>query len=128
MPARTRFAALLLLGILGVWLVAMALVVRAAQLPGDAGGRMLAVFPPGHDHRAILLATARADGVLVRPTWLGLAWEVHGDPGLAGRLREEGAVLVLEPVAFTLITTGGCSFDLMPALAARDIRTGRTSR
>jgi hypothetical protein len=85
--------------------------VRAADLPPEAGGTMVAVFPPGFDGADALAAVARADGLPVRTTWLGNVWVVHGpEPGFAGRLREAGAWLAVAAVPFEPGLLGGCPF------------------
>lgn len=118
-------AAVLLAGALLVTAVAFAAVMRQATLPDEASGMVLAVFPPGSDAEARFRAIARADGRLVRGTALPLGVVVDGEEaGFAGRLRAEGAGLVLAAGPFDLFTAGGCSFGLDPREATRRVGEG----
>lgn len=82
-------AAALLLG----WGAAMWFTIRAAALPDEASGLMLAMFQPGTTSDAVLAAVIRAQAYPVRPTWIPFIWVVSGDtPGLPARLRAAGAI------------------------------------
>lgn len=103
------FALLLGGAVAAVWLVAMALTLKDAQLPAEADGTVLAVFPPGSSDDVMFGAVVRAGGEPLRSTWIGFAWVARStDPGFAGRLRSEGAKAVFGdlPVGPVL---GGCA-------------------
>lgn len=94
MPASGhRLAFGLFVSVLTIWLVAMAAVMRAAALPPDATGLMLAVFEPGIPEDRVFASLTRAGARIVKPSAFGFIWVVSGDePGLAGRLMAHGAV------------------------------------
>jgi hypothetical protein len=95
-------------GVVIAWLAAMAAIVRISALPPEAPGPLLAVFEPGVKADTIFNAIAMAGGKPVRPTWLPFVWSVAGDdPGLAGRLRGNGAIGTYAELPFAL-TLGGC--------------------
>lgn len=95
-------------GILVAWIAVMMLLMRQAALQDDATGPMLAVFEPGTSSDDIFTHLIRADARPIRDTWLGFVWVVAGDePGLAGRLRREGAVGVYAEMPFSP-TLAGC--------------------
>jgi len=88
-----RFALTLFFSVLGVWLIVMAAVMRAAALPPEAAGLMLAVFEPGTPDDQVFTDIVNAGARPVRKTAFGFIWVVEGDePGLAGRLTEHGAI------------------------------------
>ncbi len=88
-----RLALLLFLGVLVVWIAAMALVMRHAALEPEASGPMIAVFEPGTPEDQIFASLTRAEARVVRQGGLSFIWVVSGDePGLAGRLQREGAL------------------------------------
>ncbi|MGO8919905.1 MAG: hypothetical protein ACLQJR_28735 [Stellaceae bacterium] len=71
--------------------------------PRDAS-EVAAVFPPWMAQQAALMRVAAAGGVVVRQGVLDTILVVHGDdPGIGSRLYAEGALAVVDPVAF-----GGC--------------------
>jgi hypothetical protein len=123
-----RLALGLAAGALAATLVAVAGLLVAANQPDTASGDLVAVFPPGTTDDSALHAVALADGVIRRATWLGPVWEVSGDaPGLAGRLRASGALLVLPPQPFPSLSLGGCSFlpmDRYPPRGLGKLRAG----
>jgi hypothetical protein len=84
-----RFALLLLLGVLLVWLAAMLVIMRQAALPAAAKGIMLVVFEPGTPEDVAFAAITRAQSKPLRKTDLGFIWIVDGD---AGALQREGAL------------------------------------
>jgi hypothetical protein len=96
MPARWpghRLAWRLALGVIVLWLIAMAAIVRSAALGPEASGKMLAVFEPGMTQEAILEKLIAAGGTPLRNTWLPFVWVVAGeDEGFAGRLFGQGAI------------------------------------
>lgn len=88
-----RLALALFAGVLAVWLVAMAVIMRHAALPPDASGTMLAVFDPGTPEDRIFASLARADARILKQSALPFVWVVSStEPGLAGRLAAEGAI------------------------------------
>ncbi len=88
-----RLALTLFLAVLGIWLVVMAAVMRAAALPPEASGPMLAVFEPGTLEDQLFASLVNAGARPVRETAFGFIWVVAGDePGLAGRLMQQGAI------------------------------------
>ncbi|MGI9464155.1 MAG: hypothetical protein ACR2OM_09455 [Aestuariivirgaceae bacterium] len=71
----------------------MALSMRAAALPAEASGTVLAVFPPSAKSDEVFASLVRAGGKPLRETWLPFVWVVSSDqPGFAGRLKAEGAI------------------------------------
>lgn len=88
-----RLALLLFGGVLLMWIVIMAALIRASALPPEATGTMLAVFDPGTSSDDIFARLTRADARPVKETAFGFIWVVSGDtPGLAGRLAAQGAI------------------------------------
>lgn len=88
-----RLALMLFMGVLLVWLIGMAVVIRHAALPAEASGPMLAVFEPGMAEEDIFARLTRAEARIVKQSGLPFIWVVAGDePGLAGRLKAEGAL------------------------------------
>lgn len=88
-----RLAIALFIAVVVIWLAVMAVVMRAAALPPDASGTMLAVFEPGTTEDEIFSRLTRADARPVRPTAFGFIWIVAGEsPGLVARLKEHGAI------------------------------------
>lgn len=99
-----RRAHLLALGLLAavllVWGAAMAVAVNAARLPDGASGKVLAVFGPSASSEATLAAIVAAGARPVRPL-AAFLWVAQSDePGLAGRLRAQGALAVFGDFAF----------------------------
>jgi hypothetical protein len=100
---------LLLLFFAGLWVAVMAGALALAALPGSAGGRVLAVFPPGSAPDARLLAIAAADGRPVPPLMGGLVWLAESEaPGFVGRLTAAGALAAYRPEVFAVLPDGGC--------------------
>ena len=88
-----RLALGLFVSVLSIWLAAMAVIMRQSALPPEASGTMLAVFDPGTLGDDIFARLTRAGARPIRPTAFGFIWVVAGDePGLAGRLAENGAL------------------------------------
>jgi hypothetical protein len=80
-------------GVIVLWLIIMAVLMRQAALPAEASGPLLAVFEPGTPPAEVFAAITKAGGNPVRETAFGFIWVVAGDePGLAGRLEQEGAI------------------------------------
>lgn len=91
------------------WSAAMLVTLRAASLPDQATGMMVAVFAPGTEDQAAFARVLAAGGRPVRRTDPPLAWVVEAPvPGLAARLRAEGALLVLRDFPFGPVLAG-CS-------------------
>ena len=71
----------------------MAVLIHNAALPSEASGIMMAIFDPGISQTEALRVIAAAQGKIVKQTGFGFAWLVQSDePGLAGRLKENGAL------------------------------------
>ena len=103
-----RLAIGLALGVLLIWLVGMALAVRAARLPPEATGPMLVVFEPGTAKEDMLARIVTAGARPIRETWLGCVWVVEGEqPESSARLMSQGAIGTYSelPVAASL---AGC--------------------
>jgi hypothetical protein len=98
----------LFVSILMIWIVVMAIVMRQAALPREAAGPMLAVFEPGTPQDEIFARLTRADARILKPSALGFIWVVDGDePGLAGRLADQGAIGAYRDLPITP-TIAGC--------------------
>lgn len=63
-------------GILIAWIAVMMLVMRAAALPSESTGPMLAVFEPGTSSGDVFASLTRAKARPIRETWLGFVWVV----------------------------------------------------
>ena len=74
-----RLAIGLFISVIVIWLGVMAAVMRAAALPPEATGTMLAVFDPGTSQDVIFASLTRADARPVRPTAFGFIWIVAGE-------------------------------------------------
>ena len=88
-----RFAIGFFAAMIALWLAVMAVVMRQAALPPEASGPMLVVFEPGTAEDAIFARLVAAGAKPLGPTAFGFIWMATGDaPGLAGRLRQQGAI------------------------------------
>ena len=88
-----KFALALFSGVIVVWLIAMAAIMREGRLPVEASGTMLAVFNPNISKDQIFTSLVNAGAKPIRETSFGFIWVVSGDePGLSGRLIEQGAI------------------------------------
>jgi len=106
-----RLALALFAGVIAVWLVGMAVVMRHAALPPEASGTMLAVFDPGTPEDQVFAALTRAEARIVKPSGLGFIWVVAGDePGLAGRLAREGALGAYRELPVSPVIAGCFAF------------------
>ena len=106
-----RLALALFAGVIAVWLVGMAVVMRHAALPPEASGTMLAVFEPGMPEDQVFASLTRADARIVKPSGLGFIWVVASDePGLAGRLRHEGALGAYRELPVSPVIAGCFAF------------------
>ena len=106
-----RLALALFAGVLAVWLTGMAVVMRHAALPPEASGTMLAVFEPGTPEDQVFASLTRADARIVKPSGLDFIWVVASDePGLAGRLRREGALGAYRELPVSPVIAGCFAF------------------
>jgi hypothetical protein len=106
-----RLALTLFAGVIAAWLVGMAIVMRHAALPPEAGGTMLAVFEPGMPEDQAFAALTRADARIVKPSGLSFIWVVSSDqPGLAGRLQREGALGAYRELPVSPVIAGCFAF------------------
>ena len=97
--------------LLGALVIGLAIAVDS--LPDSADGLMIAIFPPGVTAAAAFDSVVEAGGRPLRPLALGNSWIVAGDhPGYAGRLRELGALLVLDNELTFGTVLGGCAGTL----------------
>jgi len=92
------------------WAGLMAASLLRAELPDEAAGRLLAVFPMhdrgGNGYRA----AARAEAAIVGTLWLpNMVIVQENTPGLARRLRQAGAVAVYRAEAFETFSLAGCT-------------------
>lgn len=85
-----------------------ALLALAAADP-ERSGRLIALYPPGWSAERVLAASVRADATLRAQGWWPGLVELDGSAGLAGRLRAQGAVLVLAPLPIDLGALPGCT-------------------
>ncbi len=101
--------ALLVGGLLAlIWATALVMSWRAAALPQEADGIVLAVFSPMEANEGRFAAILRAGGRPLRQTWVPFAWVAHSEEmGFAGRLRAEGAIAVLGEMPL-VPTLAGC--------------------
>ncbi len=104
----------LALGFLGavllLWAGLFGLTLRRAELPPEAMGRVVAVYPFGWDRAQSTAAAFATEARLVRETWLPNAVElVSDDPGFAARLRAAGAIGVYRAQPFDVFTLAGCT-------------------
>ncbi len=116
MPVRLHGLALLFMLAIGLaWAGLMAASLLRAELPDEAGGRLLAVFPFkdewNKDRRGNgIRAAASAEAAIVGTLWLPNMVILQQDmPGLAGRLRLAGAVAVYRAEAFETFSLAGCT-------------------
>lgn len=94
------------------WALALVATLQVAGTRDERSGAVLAVFPQGASEAEVLARVARADGVVMRGTWLANVWQVHGEQaGFARSLRAQGAVLVLPTLPYAAFTVGGCGFS-----------------
>lgn len=103
-----RFALMLFVSVIVLWLGVMLLVMRQSELPPEANGTMIAVFEPGVTSEAAFAAITQAGARPVRDTAFAFIWVVSGDEaGLAGALKAEGAIGIYRelPISPTL---AGC--------------------
>jgi hypothetical protein len=93
-----------------LWAAAFGLTLSQAELPPDASGRVIAVYPFRWSGAASTAAAMRTEARLVRETWLPNIQELASDePGFVARLQQEGAIGVYRAQPFTLFTLSGCT-------------------
>ena len=106
-----RLALALFSGVIALWLVGMAVVMRHAALPPEASGTMLAVFEPGTPEDDVFASLTRADARILKPSGLSFIWVVSSDePGLAGRLQREGALVTYRELPVSPVIAGCFAF------------------
>ncbi|MEY3080092.1 MAG: hypothetical protein RJA94_77 [Pseudomonadota bacterium] len=106
-----RLALALFSGVIALWLVGMAVVMRHAALPPEASGIMLAVFEPGTPEDDVFASLTRADARILKPSGLSFIWVVSSDePGLAGRLQREGALGTYRELPVSPVIAGCFAF------------------
>lgn len=85
-------------GVLSLMVVSTTPLFAVADMPSASRGTLAAVFAPGVERPTALEAVARAGGLIVREGSWGTVLITHSDEsGFAGRLRQAGAWLVLDP-------------------------------
>ena len=111
MPGRMHALALLFMLAIGLaWAGLMAVSLLRAGLPDEAGGRLLAVFPLKDRGGNGIRAAAHVDAAIVGTLWLPNMVILKQDaPGLAGRLRQAGALAVYRAEAFETFSLAGCT-------------------
>lgn len=104
-----RFALKLLAWIVGIWVIGMALLFEAAALPPEASGTVIVLYPPGTATPAAVVSSAAAGAKLVSSSWFDNVLVVADEtPGLAGRLKAQGALGVFENMSFAGVSFAGC--------------------
>ena len=103
----------LMAGVVVLWLAVLALILRAAALGPDAGGKVLAIFPPGTAAAEAFTAIVTASGAPIRPALGEWAWIAHGDAGFVGRLEARGALAAFRgaPAGLSLAGCFGLAAD-----------------
>lgn len=105
-----------------IWAAAFSLTLLEAELPPEADGRVMVVYPFGWNGEAATAAALRTEARLVRQTWLPNMLEVISDqPGFAGRLQQSGAIAVYRAEPFNLFTFAGCT-GMPPGPISRSLR------
>jgi hypothetical protein len=98
-----RFAFVLFISVLTIWLVAMFVIMRASALPAGATGPMLVVFEPGTGEDAAFATITRAEAKPIRRTSFGFIWIVEGN---AGALEREGALGAYRELPISPVVAG----------------------
>lgn len=107
---RHLLAAGFFLAILIGWGFSLRGTLAQADLPDEAGGRLLVVFPWRYTAPASFAAAAGTGSAIAREMWLSNMLIVQdGRPGLAARLRAAGAVAVYESAPFEGFVLPGCT-------------------
>jgi hypothetical protein len=88
-----KFALMFFTSVIALWLIAMAIIMRAGALSPDASGTMLAVFEPNTPSDKVFASIIKAGAKPIRQTSFGFIWVVISDEvGLSGRLKDNGAI------------------------------------
>ena len=96
-------------GIVGVWLLLLGFALYEAALPPEGSGIVIAVFPPGTDGTTIAAASGAIGARILSTTWFDNMLIVEDEtPGLAGRLRQAGAIAVFSNISFAGLSFVGC--------------------
>jgi hypothetical protein len=104
-----RLALKLLAWILGLWLLGLALLFEAAALPREARGTVIVLYPPGTKTAQSVAASTAAGAQLVSPSWFeNMLVVADARPGLAGRLKDQGALAVFANMSFAGFSFAGC--------------------
>ena len=104
-----KFAAIFLFLTMIAGIVLIVPTLKAASLPDDATGTMLAVFGPGKTDAEIFAAIHNQGGMPVRKTSYGNIWVVHADqPGFVRAIGAYGAVGVYRDLPIG-IALAGCA-------------------
>lgn len=104
-----RLALGLLLAVVAVWGGVLFVALRDAAEAAAASQTVTAVFAPGAGIKDAFMATAAAGGSIVSDTWLPNVWILHSEQtGYAMRLREAGALVVLDLSPFSSLTAPTC--------------------
>lgn len=99
-----------LCAVLVIWAGIFGLTLRRAELPPEAAGRVVAVYPFGWSAGQSVAAAMQTEARLVRETWLPNAIELASDDaGFAARLRAAGAIGVYRAQPFDVFTLAGCT-------------------
>lgn len=105
-----------------IWAAVFSLTLAKAELPPDAEGRVVVVYPFGWSGEAATAAALQTEARLVRETWLPNILEViSNQPGFAGRLQQSGAIGVYRAEPFNLFTLAGCT-GMPPGPLTRSLR------
>ena len=88
-----KFALTFFTSVIALWLIAMAIIMRASALTPEASGTMLAVFEPNTPSDIVFASIVNAGAKPIRQTSFGFIWVVTSDEvGLAGKLKANGAI------------------------------------
>lgn len=99
--------ALIVVGFVVIWALAITLAVRILMLPAGASGRVFVIFPPGTGENHAWQAVIAAGGSPIGPAVGSWTFEAHGeDTGFVGRLHERGALAVLRESPFGMPLAG----------------------
>ena len=94
---------------IAVWIALMLVATRDAERAAEGAGLVTVLFPLGTTIKDVFLATDRAGGSIVSDTWFPNVWVLHSaHAGYAGRLRDSGALLVVDAAPFRSITIPTC--------------------
>jgi len=103
-------AAALFGGILAASALLLGLALKRADLPPEASGRVMALYPWGWSREEAMAAAFQSEARLVRESWLGNGLILQSDePGLSGRLRQSGAIAVWPAYGFETFSFAGCT-------------------